>query len=403
MVFKSKSTALILGAALLLPQTACAADGIEVYVDNERVSFDVEPVIINDRTMVPMRAIFEVLGAEVGWDGGTQTATGTLGDTTVSITINDPVLYRNGESVTLDSPAIMRDDRTLVPVRAISESFGCGVSWDGETRTVYILSEGYGFTAELVPEYSGSPYAEINGGDPFFTEDEYTDISFESYSPLDGLGRCGAAFACLSTDTMPTEERGSIGMVKPSGWVTAKYDFVDGKYLYNRCHLIGYQLSGENANEENLITGTRYMNTEGMLPFENLTADYIDETGNHVMYRVTPDFRGDELVARGVLMEAESVEDDGAGLSFNVYCYNVQPGVVINYADGTSYAEGSAPETTAEEPQGTTYILNVRSMKFHYPDCSGVSNMNPENKREFVGSRDELIADGYSPCGICDP
>ena len=202
---------------------------------------------------------------------------------------------------------------------------------------------------------------------------------------------------------MPTEERGSIGMVKPSGWVTAKYDFVDGKYLYNRCHLIGYQLSGENANEENLITGTRYMNTEGMLTFENMTADYIDETGNHVMYRVTPDFRGDELVARGVLMEAESVEDDGAGLSFNVYCYNVQPGVVINYADGTSYAEGSAPETTAEEPQGTTYILNVRSMKFHYPDCSGVSNMNPENKREFVGSRDELIADGYSPCGICDP
>ncbi len=190
-----------------------------------------------------------------------------------------------------------------------------------------------------LPKYDGKPYVAVNGNEPEFTADEITDKYFEIYEPLDRYGRCTVAFACLGKETMPTEERGAIGSVKPSGWHTVKYDCVDGKYLYNRCHLIGFQLSGENANKRNLITGTRYMNVDGMLPFENMVDDYIDETGNHVMYRATPIFEGDDLVAKGVQIEAYSVEDEGDGICFNVFCFNVQPGVVIDYATGESVAE----------------------------------------------------------------
>ena len=193
-------------------------------------------------------------------------------------------------------------------------------------------------TLDTLPDYGGSPYVELYNGQPSFpAEEKAGTVSWERYAELDLLGRCGPAMACIGRDLMPTEERGSIGMVKPSGWHTVRYDdVVDGKYLYNRCHLIGYQLTGENANEQNLITGTRYLNVVGMLPFEDLTADYVKETGNHVLYRVTPVFKGLELVARGVQMEAYSVEDDGAGVCFNVYCYNVQPDVEIDYATGES-------------------------------------------------------------------
>ena len=191
---------------------------------------------------------------------------------------------------------------------------------------------------ENIPAYSGDAYVAVNGNRPFFTETDYTVSSYETYSPLDALGRCGVAEACVGQDLMPTEPRGSIGSVKPSGWQGAKYDFVDGKYLYNRCHLIGYQLTAENANKQNLITGTRYLNVTGMLPFENMVADYVHETNNHVLYRVTPIFDGSDLVARGVLMEAWSVEDGGDGVCFNVYCYNVQPGVEIDYATGDNWA-----------------------------------------------------------------
>ncbi len=187
-----------------------------------------------------------------------------------------------------------------------------------------------------IPKYQDEPYAVLNNNRPEFSEEEITDKSFEHYSSLDVLGRCGEVLACVGIDIMPTEERGSIGMVKPSGWHTVKYDFIDGKYLYNRCHLIGYQLTGENANEKNLITGTRYMNVEGMLPFENMVADYVTETENHVMYRVTPVYQDNNLVASGVQMEGYSVEDEGKGISFNVYCYNVQPGVKIDYRTGYS-------------------------------------------------------------------
>ncbi len=189
---------------------------------------------------------------------------------------------------------------------------------------------------EDVPEYSGQPYVIINDNEPYFDKDDLTTQTFEKYSSLDSLGRCGVAYANIGEETMPTEKRGNIGMIKPSGWQIKKYDFIDGKYLYNRCHLIGYQLSGENANEKNLITGTRYMNTEGMLPFENEVADYVKDTGNHVLYRVTPVFEGNHLVADGVLMEAMSVEDRGLDIEFNVFVYNVQPHVKIDYQTGKS-------------------------------------------------------------------
>lgn len=248
------------------------------------------------------------------------------------------------------------------------------------------------------------PWVELNGNQPDFAQEEYTTEAFETYAPLDALGRCGTAYANLCPALMPTQPRGEIGQVKPAGWHTVKYDWVDGKYLYNRCHLIGYQLSGENANERNLITGTRYMNVEGMLPYENEVADYVQETGNHVLYRVTPVFEGDELVARGVHVEAESVEDDGAGVSFNVFCYNVQPGVEIDYETGESRrapsADGDGEASSADE---TTYVLNVNTGKFHRPDCSSVDDMSAHNKREYTGARDALIDQGYEPCSRCNP
>lgn len=191
-------------------------------------------------------------------------------------------------------------------------------------------------TPDDIPTYSGEPYVVLNNNEPNFTEEDLTTESYEYYSDLDVDGKCGVVVASIGEDLMPSEERGSIGRVKPSGWQTVKYDNVDGKYLYNRCHLIGFQLTGENANEKNLITGTRYMNVEGMLPFENIVADYVKETGNHVVYRVTPIFEGDNLVASGVQMEAKSVEDDGEGICFHVYVYNVQPGIEIDYATGNS-------------------------------------------------------------------
>jgi len=250
-------------------------------------------------------------------------------------------------------------------------------------------------------------YTVINGNVPEFDESEITTVAFEYYSELDALGRCGTAFACIGEEIMPTEERGSIGQVKPSGWQLAKYDIVDGKYLYNRCHLIGYQLTGENANERNLITGTRYLNTEGMLPFENMVAEYVKETKNHVMYRVTPLFEGDNLLATGVQIEAYSVEDNGKGISFNVFVDNVQPGIVINYLDGTNRLETDGSEETSAEKDSDTdnmvYVLNKNSMKFHQIDCSSVKDIKPKNKEDYSGTREWLISNGYSPCGACNP
>ena len=294
-----------------------------------------------------------------------------------------------------------------------------------ESTTPIEITTASPFSLSDVPAYSGKAYTSVNGNVPYFTASELTTLSFETYSDLDSLGRCGVTYACIGQDLMPTEERGSIGMVKPTGWHTVRYDdLVDGKYLYNRCHLIGYQLTGENANTKNLITGTRYLNIEGMLPFENMVADYIQETNNHVLYRVTPIFEGDNLVADGVLMEGYSVEDKGSGISYCVFAYNVQPGIEIDYATGESkLADGAqqeeqkpatvtpapSPEPEKQEPatgseaSQADYILNTNTKKFHYPTCSSVNDMKEKNKKEFFGTRDEAIAQGYSPCGRCKP
>jgi len=253
-----------------------------------------------------------------------------------------------------------------------------------------------------IPKYTGEAFVCLNGNVPFFTEEDFSGKSFEEYGELDYLNRCGVAFSKIGPELMPTEERGPIGQVKPSGWQISKYDFVDGKYLYNRCHLIGFQLTGENANERNLITGTRYLNIEGMLPFENMVADYIKETGNHVIYRVTPDFRGNEMVARGVRMEAISVEDGGEGICFHIYAYNNQPGIRIDYATGESVLM-DAISPTETKSQELTYIINTNSKKFHDADCGNGQQTKAENKQQYSGDRQVLIDAGYAPAGCCNP
>lgn len=255
------------------------------------------------------------------------------------------------------------------------------------------------------PSYKGSPYITVNNNEPRFSfSQKNSKKSFETYANLDYLGRCGTALALIGKDIMPTDERGEIGQVKPTGWQTAKYDFIDGKYLYNRCHLIGWQLTGENANNKNLITGTRYMNVEGMLPFENMVDDYIEETKNHVLYKVTPVFKGKELVARGVQIEAYSVEDGGEGICFNVYCFNVQPGVKIDYKTGASSRNGEKI-TTQKSAEKAGYIVNTNPelMKFHLSSCPSADDISAENKWETKDSREVLLSKGYSPCGRCKP
>ena len=320
----------------------------------------------------------------------------------------------------LDSASCKGD---TVPSQSDAPSASQGQQTESSAPTE--ITTASSFSLSDVPAYSGKAYISVNGNVPYFTAAELTTTSFETYSDLDTLGRCGVTYACIGQDLMPTKERGSIGMVKPTGWHTVRYDdLVDGKYLYNRCHLIGYQLTGENANTKNLITGTRYLNIEGMLPFENMVADYIQETNNHVLYRVTPIFEGNNLLANGVLMEGYSVEDKGAGVSYCVFAYNVQPGIEIDYATGESkLADGAqqeeqktatvtptpSPEPEKQEPvtgseaSQADYILNTNTKKFHYPTCSSVNDMKEKNKQEFFGTRDEAISNGYFPCGRCKP
>ena len=301
---------------------------------------------------------------------------------------------------------------------------------------------------DAIPAYDGKAYVAVNNNEPFFTDSDMTTTAFENYSDLDSLGRCGVAYANICKDIMPTEERGKIGMIKPSGWHTVKYDVIKDRYLYNRCHLIGYQLAGENANPKNLITGTRYLNVEGMLPFENLVADYVNNTGNHVLYRVTPMFSGSNLVANGVLIEAKSVEDNGGGILFNVYCYNVQPGVGINYENGDSWLDGTVPQeqsaqTGAAQNGGsqssdgsqagasagdtgssgsitgsaasgsdtspaensvsdssnskTMVHITATGKKYHRAGCRSLKKSDTEV------TLDEAKSMGLSPCGICNP
>ena len=279
---------------------------------------------------------------------------------------------------------------------------------------------------EIIPEYSGYASIALNNNVPQFSSQELTTSAYETYGALDQLGRCTTAVSCIGTELMPTEERGSIGMIKPTGWNQNKYPgIVDSNppYLYNRCHMIGYQLTAENANERNLITGTRYLNIEGMLPYEKSVANYIKSTGNHVMYRVTPYFEGKNLLCNGVQIEAYSVEDSGKGICFNVFCYNVQPGVVIDYKTGNNYLdenyiaptthddanattnnnEDKQPQQSSVAPTTASYIANKNTKKFHYPSCSSVQNMKEKNKVYYEGLRDDLVSQGYDPCKKCNP
>ena len=341
------------------------------------------------------------------------------------------------ETVQTESAENDPGDETEIQTAAETEiQAAAQVQSDDSKQKVVHTGTASAFNAADVPAYSGEPYTAVNNNEPYFTSDNLTTEAFENYSELDALGRCGVAYANVCLETMPTEKRGSISEVKPTGWHSVKYDNVDGKSLYNRCHLIGYQLTAENANQQNLITGTRYLHVDGMLPFENMVADYVKETDNHVLYRVTPIFTGDNLVADGVLMEGYSVEDEGEGICFCVYAYNVQPGITIDYATGDSWLSSekgnsdsssggnsavsqsaadksgtqqaavqteSVKETSAPVSTGTEYILNTNTKKFHYPSCSSVKQMKASNKKEYTGSRDDLIAQGYDPCKKCNP
>jgi len=338
---------------------------------------------------------------------------GTSAETTTSTTADpeSPAV----EHTTSEEPESSTTDAAALPETAVKSSSteGPGASSTPAFRDL--------------PAYEGNPYVYVNDGEPAFTAEERAATpGTERYGELDEKGRCTTTFAVVGTETMPTEERGSIGEVKPTGWQIAKYDFVDGKYLYNRCHLLGFQLTGENANVSNLITGTRYMNVEGMLPFENAVADYVHATGNHVLMRATPVFDGDDLVARGVHMMAESVEDGGDGVAFNVFVYNVQPGVVIDYRTGENMAaedatplpdvsgdgatKGSADGGTALSDSGTAtekgtteYVLNTNSKKFHVPSCSSVDQMSVKNRQDVTDTRENIIGRGFDPCKRCNP
>ncbi|MBE7021494.1 MAG: hypothetical protein E7411_08700 [Ruminococcaceae bacterium] len=266
----------------------------------------------------------------------------------------------------------------------------------------FLKNEDYRFGIEnfVKPEYTGYPFTTVNNNLPYFDTDIDSVESFEDYAPLDSLGRCGVCVAVIGEDIMPDEERDAIGQVKPTGWHTSKYDFVEGKYLYNRCHLIGYQLTGENANERNLITGTRYLNTKGMLPFENMVAEYISETKNHVFYRVTPYYTKDNLLADGVLMEAYSIEDKGMGICFNVFCHNVQPGVMIDYATGQNDLDSGIEVNNGDEKE-ENFILNTSSKRIHKPDCPSADKIKEKNKKAFTGRITVLKNEGYKTCGEC--
>ena len=282
-----------------------------------------------------------------------------------------------------------------------------------ESTNNFLSSSNASATISDIPAYSGKAYIEINENKPNFSASDLTTTSFEKYSPLDELGRCGVAFANVGTDIMPTSERESISSVKPTGWQTVKYDSISGKYLYNRCHLIGFQLTAENANELNLITGTRYLNVDGMLPFENMVADYVKETNNHVLYRVTPVFEGNDLVAKGVQIEAMSVEDNGEGIEFNVFIYNVQPGITIDYSTGnsalgentiidgdSSNSSTSNPsnENTSSQPSSTEATIirgNSKSKIYHCPGQRDYENMVDSEYLVTFNSENEAIEAGY--------
>lgn len=386
-------------------------NGTQTEIDAGR---ETKPVVIQDRTVVPIRAIIESFGGTVDWDEGTQAVLLSMNDDNIQLVINSSTAYLNGAAHTLDVAPVVINERTMLPIRFIAEGFNLGVAWDSDTQRVSIIrnlfdEQEYQYLQSVLTDYSGDPYMTINNNVPLFKDYEIISGSFEYYSDLDDLGRCDVAMASISKDIMPTGNRESISEVTPTGWLNKRYDSIPGGYLYNRCHLIGYQLTGENANERNLITGTQYLNIEGMLPFENEIDAYVEQTGNNVMYRVTPVFTGNNLVADGVLMEAYSVEDKGMGISFCVYCYNTQPGIAINYTTGESsqngYAEASsntnpAPDNDTVQPNDAASINTSKiyrtptGKRYHLDaDCGG--------KNSYETTLEEAISDGLTPCKKC--
>lgn len=402
------STALASGdvvVSLQIDNPIMEVNGTQAEIDAGR---DTKPVVTDGRTLVPIRAIIEAFGGGVSWDGSTQSVLLNMDDDTIKLVIDSNIAYLNNSEETLDVAPTIINGRTMLPIRFIAEGFNLGVAWDSGSQTVSIIQNTfdeneYNALMSVVPAYSGQAYEEINNNQPFFKDYEIVKGSFEYYSELDELGRCDVCFASVATDLMPTEERGSISSVTPTGWINAEYDSIDGNYLYNRCHLIGFQLTGENANERNLITGTRYLNVDGMLPFENAIADYVEETDNHVVYRSTPVFTGNNLVADGVLLEAYSVEDNGQGITFCVYCYNVQPSITIDYATGASYSDGEVlvPETntqtnvTVDNSNNTETIYRTPTGKrYHYDaQCGG--------KNSYEVTLEEALNAGLTPCAKC--
>lgn len=380
-------------------------------VNGQQAEIDVgrgtKPVVIQDRTVVPIRAIIEAFGGNVAWDGNTQSVLLSMNDDNIELVINSYTAYLNGTAHTLDVAPVVINERTMLPIRFIAEGFNLGVAWDSDTQTVSIIrnlfdEQEYQYLQSVLLDYSGSPYMTINNNVPLFKDYEIISGSFEYYSDLDELGRCDVAMASVAEDLMPAGDRESISEVTPTGWKNKQYDIVSGGYLYNRCHLIGYQLTGENANEKNLITGTRYLNIEGMLPFENMVDDYVERTGNNVMYRVTPVFTGNNLVADGVLMEAYSVEDNGAGISFCVYCYNTQPNIIIDYATGDNYqtnyvdvpiTDNTTTTNNAQETDSKVYRTPTGKRYHLDKDCGGINS--------YETTLEQAASAGLTPCKKC--
>ncbi len=375
-----------------------------MYVNGTQAEIDsgnnTKPIVYQDRTLVPIRAIIEAFGGSVSWDGGTQTVSLDMNSDNIKLIINSNTAYLNGTAHNLDVAPIVINDRTMLPIRFIAEGFNMGVAWNGDTKTVTLIKnefddDEYNRLMRSVSAYSGHPYITINNNIPYFAPYEIIPASFEYYSSLDELGRCDVCMSSVSTDLMPTDERESISSVTPTGWINKQYDTVSGGYLYNRCHLIGYQLTGENANKRNLITGTRYLNINGMLPFENMIDEYVDRTGNHVMYRVTPVFTNNNLLADGVLLEAYSVEDNGIGICFCVYCYNTQPDINIDYSTGESWTDDTISDSAGHEQVSCTGIYRTPSGKrYHFTLACG-------GKNSYEVTLAEALEAGLTPCTKC--
>lgn len=374
-------------------------NGVETEIDEGRGT---KPIVQDNRTLVPIRAIIEAFGGKVSWDESTKSVILTIKDDTIKLVINSDVAYLNEQRKVLDTAPVIIDGRTMLPIRFIAEGFNLGVAWDETTKTVSVIRQffddsEYNMLMSSLPKYSGYAYTVVNDNKPFFKDYEIIEGSFEYYCRLDELGRCDVCFASVGEDLMPTEKRESITSVTPTGWINKSYDSIEGGYLYNRCHLIGFQLTGENANEKNLITGTRYLNIEGMLPFENMVDDYIEATGNRVIYRATPVFTGNNLVADGVLLEAYSVEDNGEGISFCVFCYNVQPQIRIDYATGKSSHSGEdvVQNTVISDNSGGGIVYRTPTGKrYHFDaECGG--------KNSFKVSLEEALNAYLTPCAKC--